>query len=148
MCSTWANSVERGDLSSWAIPRLVAVIEGVLVDVEEVTEKGRFGRTKVTGTNWTWLDVPLKALVQMKRRFPDTAIDLVTFLGDDSAERAASFLNKYGLDDFNEVYAAQFDEWCWSLQFRPEIVQVYDSDMERLQRFGQRGYAVVKVAAF
>ena len=61
MCSTWANSVERGDLSSWAIPRLVAVIEGVLVDVEEVTEKGRFGRTKVTGTNWTWLDVPLKA---------------------------------------------------------------------------------------
>lgn len=140
--------MERGDLSAGAVPRLVAVLEGVLVDVDEVTEKGRFGRTKTVGINWSWLDVPLKSMVQMKRRFPDTAVDIVTFLGDGSAERATEFLNRYGLDDFNEVYDAKFDEWCWSLQFRPEIVQVYDSDLERLYHYGQRGYAVVKGRAF
>jgi len=138
--------VERGDLSYAPVPRLVAVLEGVLIDVEEVTEKGRFGRTKLTGYHWNWLDVPLKSLVQLKRRFPDAAVDIVTFMGEDAATRASDFLGRYGLDDFNEVYAAPFDEWCWSLQFKPEIVQVYDSDMERLYHYGQRGYAVVKGA--
>lgn len=140
--------MENGDLSSWAVPRLVAVLEGVLVDVEVVTERGRFGREKVTGVNWSWLDLPLKNLVSIKRRFPDTAVDVVTFMGDDAAERASAFFAKYGIDDFNEVYAADFKEWCWALSFRPEIVQVYDSDMERLNQYGQRGFAVVRGAAF
>ena len=104
--------MERGDLSSWAVPRLVAVLEGVLVDVSDVTSKGRFSREKVTGTNWSWLDLPLKNLVSIKRRFPDTAVDVVTFLGNDAADRASDFFSKYGIDDFNEVYAADFKEWC------------------------------------
>lgn len=140
--------MERGDLSSWAVPRLVAVLEGVLVDVSDVTSKGRFSREKVTGTNWSWLDLPLKNLVSIKRRFPDTAVDVVTFLGNDAADRASDFFGKYGIDDFNEVYAADFKEWCWALSFRPEIVQVYDSDLERLNQYGQRGYALVKGSAW
>lgn len=140
--------MEKGDLSAHATPRMVAVLEGVLVDVETTKEKGRFGREKVTGVNWSWLDLPLKNLVSIKRRFPDVAVDVVTFMGEDSAERAAAFFSKYGIDDFNDVYAADFKEWCWALSFRPEIVQVYDSDMERLYHYGQRGYAVVKGGAF
>ena len=140
--------MENGDLSGWAVPRLVAVLEGVLVDVDVATSKGRFGREKVTGVNWTWLDIPLKSLVQMKRRFPDVAVDIVTFLGQESADRAGDFLGRYGIDDFNDVYSAGFDEWCWALSFRPEIVQVYDSDMERLNNYGQRGIAVVKGSPF
>lgn len=140
--------MERGDLSAWAVPRMVAVLEGVLIDVDTLTTKGRFGREKVTGTHWSWLDLPLKNLVSIKRRFPDTAVDVVTFLGDEAAERASKFFDKYGINDFNEVYAADFTEWCWALKFRPEIVQVYDSDRERLQRYGQAGYAVVKGGAW
>jgi len=152
MLSAWfvgSVPVEKGDLSAHATPRMVAVLEGVLVDVETTTEKkGLFGREKVTGVNWSWLDLPLKNLVSIKRRFPDVAVDVVTFMGDDAAERASTFFNKYGIDDFNDVYAADFKEWCWSLSFRPEIVQVYDSSMERLYHYGQRGFAVVKGAAF
>lgn len=75
-------------------------------------------------------------------------MDVVTFMGEDSAERASTFFGKYGIDDFNDVYSADFKEWCWALSFRPEIVQVYDSDPERLHHYGQRGYAVVKGGAF
>lgn len=140
--------MEKGDLSGWAVPRMVAVLEGVLVDVDVVTSKGRFGREKVSGVNWSWLDLPLKNLVSIKRRFPDTAVDVVTFMGDDAAERAAQFFDRYGINDFNDVYSAEFDEWCWALSFRPEIVQVYDSDLDRLQRYGQVGYSVVKGGAW
>ena len=136
--------MEKGDLSSWAVPRMVAVLEGVLADVEWQTEKGRFSREKRIGLQVGWLDLPLKNLVSIKRRHPDAAVDVVTFMGDEVAEFAAEFFNRYGIDDFNEVYAAEFKEWCWALSFRPEIVQVFDSDMERLHQYGQRGYAVQK----
>lgn len=139
--------MQNGDLSASAVARMVAVLEGVLIDVDEVHAKGRFGKDKVT-TDWHWLDLPLKNLVSIKRRFPEAAVDIVTFLGDEAAERANGFLNRYGLDDFNEVYAADFKDWCWALPFRPDIVTVYDSDPDRLDHYGQRGYAVVKGSTF
>jgi hypothetical protein len=135
--------MEKGDLSSWAVPRLIVILEGVLVDVVDLTGKGRFGRTKVTGTHWAWLDLPLKMMVSTKRRYEDVAIDVVTFLNQEAADAAADFLARYGIE-MNEVYYTPFEEWCWALQFRPEIVTIYDSDQERLQHYGQKGFAVVK----
>jgi hypothetical protein len=134
--------MEHGDLSSWSVPRIVVVLEGVLVDVDDVVTKGRFGRTKVSGRNWSWLDLPLRNMVSMKRRF-EIAVDVVTFMGEEACDNAAQFFGRHGID-VNEVYASDFEEFCWGLNLRPDIEQVYDSDDERLQRYGQRGYSVVK----
>lgn len=122
---------------------MVVILEGVLVDVDEVVTKGRFGRTKVSGFNWSWLDIPLKNMVSIKRRFPETSMDVVTFMSEEAADNAANFFGRYGIG-VNDVYYAKFEEWCWALSFRPEIVVVYDSDPERLHHYGQRGYSVVK----
>lgn len=122
---------------------MVVVLEGVLVDIDEVIGKGRFGRTKVQGYNWSWLEVPLKNMVSVKRRFPDTSVDVVTFLSEEAADNAANFFSRYDIA-VNDVYYADFKEWCWALSLKPEIVVVYDSDTERLHHYGQRGYAVVK----
>ena len=45
--------MERGDLSAWSVPRMVAVLEGVLIDVDMLTSKGMFGREKVVAVNWS-----------------------------------------------------------------------------------------------
>jgi hypothetical protein len=139
--------MERGDLSAWAVQRMVIVLEGVLVDFDEQVAKGRFGRTKTVARNMVWLDLPLKQAANIKRRYPDIALDIVTFLGEDVAELAAGFFDRNGID-FNEVYAADFDEWCWALSFKPEITTIYDSEMERLMRYGQKGVAVTKGRPF
>jgi hypothetical protein len=133
--------MEKGDLSEWAIPRMVVVLEGVLVDLAEESKRVKLHRE--VSRSYHWLDIPLKRLVYMKRTFEDTAIDVVTFLSEEVANTAAEFFNRIGID-INVCEYQPFDEWTFMLRYRPEIMAVYDSDKERLQRYGQKGVAVTK----
>ena len=72
--------METGDLELWTRPRYIVVIEGVLCRVDPVTRPRRLRRPEVTGFNIQWYDVPLKRLLYMKDRWPNTAQDLVTFI--------------------------------------------------------------------
>lgn len=133
--------MQHGDLSEWAVPRMVLVLEGVLVDLDESSRRVRLHREK--RVNYHWLDIPLKRLVYNKRTFDDMAIDVVTFVSEDVATDAAEFFNRIGVD-VNACEYQPFEEWTFMLRYRPEIVAVYDSDQERLYRYGQRGIAVTK----
>lgn len=133
--------MEHGNLSEWAVPRLVVVLEGVLVDLEETSKRVRLHKERKV--SYHWLDVPLKRLVYMKRTFEDTAIDVVTFISEEVASDAAEFFNRVSIDVNNCEYQP-FDEWTFMLRYRPEVAAVYDSDMERLGHYGQKGVAVTK----
>lgn len=132
--------MERGDLSASAPPRITVVLEGVLADIT-VTETGRW--KKRVDTTVEWRELPLKSIQQLKSRFPEVSIDVVTFLGQDVLERAADFFGRAGIM-VNSIYTEDFDQWTWSLRFRHDIVTIYDSDMDRLMKYGQKGVSVVK----
>lgn len=137
--------MENGDLSDYAVPRLTVVLEGVLAEVD-VTTSGKRWR-KETQTHIGWFETPLKGLVDMRRKFPDTAIDVVTFTSKEIAEAAAQFFLRHNIAA-NSVYYEDYDEFCLMLRFRIDAVSIYDSDEQRLQGFGQKGISVVKGWAF
>lgn len=137
--------MEHGDLSESATPRLTVVLEGVLCNVE-ITETGKRWR-KQTQTHLDWLETPLKGLVDMRRRFPETAIDVVTFISEDIAEAAAQFFLRHDIAA-NRVYYEKLDDFTLFLRFRIDVVSIYDSNPDRLAIFGQKGMSVVKGWAF
>jgi hypothetical protein len=120
----------------------VVVIEGVLCRVDPVVTERRFRGSKVTGYNASWYDVPLKRMLYMKDRWPDTAQDLVTFVSQDFADQAASFLDEVGLQ-YDEIRYRQFSEFTTLLRYQRDLQRVYDSDPARLDQYGQLGHAVV-----
>lgn len=134
--------MERGDLELWTRPRYVVVVEGVLCRVEPVLRERRLRKSVVTGFNAQWYDVPLKRLLYMKDRWPNTAQDLVTFLGQEFCDQAAEFLDEAGLQ-YDEIHYTKLDTFANTLRYKPDIQSVYDSDPARLDRFGQLGHAVV-----
>jgi len=136
--------MEHGDLSTYALPRMVVVLEGVLVDIEETTT-GRI--RKETTRSYHWLETPLKRLVYLRRTYPDTSIDIVTFISSEVATHAADFLDRHDIPITSSEYHT-FSEWAWSLRLHPEIVAIYDSDPERLHKYGQLGVAVVRGGDF
>ena len=121
----------------------MVVIEGVLCRVEPVVRQHRWPRRQeVTGYNVQWYDVPLKRLVYMKERWPNTAQELVTFLSEQFCDQAADFLDEAGIP-YDEIHYRELSRFAQTLRFKPDIQSVYDSDATRLDRFGQLGHAVV-----
>ena len=133
--------MEKGDLELWTRPRYVVVIEGVLCRVEPVTEQ-RWRRSKVTGYNISWYDVPLKRLLFLKDRWPDTAQHLITFISPEFMDQAADFLDAAGMQ-YDEIHYDKLANFSSLLRYKPDIQAVYDSDPARLDGYGQLGRAVV-----
>lgn len=140
--------MQNGDLSEYDQPTVVFVLEGVLCDVTEVEETtGRIRKHRSVSYDLDWYELPLKRIVVLKNAYPDVSIEVVTFTSEAVAERAANHLERIRIP-VNGVSYESFKDWTFSLRFRPEIQTIYDSDLERIHFFGQRGYAVSKGTDF
>jgi predicted component of type VI protein secretion system len=133
--------MEQGDLAVSTRQRAVFVLEGVLASVTPTTSRGLF-RLKVTGWNVHWYDVPIKRCVTNKNRYPQYGLDVVTFLGQDVADIGAEFLTSINFPHDTIEYH-NFRKYTQMLPYQAEIVVIYDSDQDRLERYGQLGRAVV-----
>ena len=134
--------MQNGDLQLWTRPRYIVVVEGVLCRVDPVVKERRFREDKVTGFNIQWYDVPLKRLLYLKDRWPDTGQDLVTFISQDFADQAASFLDECGMQ-YDDIRYQSLSNFTTVLRYQRDVQGVYDSDPARLDRYGQLGHAVV-----
>jgi len=134
--------MQGGDLQLWERPRYIIVIEGVLCRVDPVTRKRRFREPEVTGYNVQWYDVPIKRSLYLKDRWPDTGQELITFVSQEFADQAASFLDQVGMQ-YDEVHYQRFADFTSILPYQRDLQAVYDSDPARLDRYGQLGHAVV-----
>jgi hypothetical protein len=137
--------MEGGDLATSVRPRIVVVLEGVLASISEIEEPSRFlRRPKVTGYNLHWHDAPLKRLVTMKTLYPNTGIDVVTFISQDVADDAADFFNRINLAVSDSVEYHPFLPWSSALRYQTNIGMIVDSDEDRLNSYGQLGRAVTR----
>jgi hypothetical protein len=134
--------MQKGDLELWTRPRYVVVIEGVLCRVQPVVRQRRFRPEEITGYNAQWYDVPIKRLLYMKDRWPDTAQDLVTFISQEFCDQAAQFLDETGLQ-YDGIRYRSLNDFTATLRFQRDIQAVYDEDPARLDQYGQLGHAVV-----
>jgi hypothetical protein len=136
--------MERGDLAVFTRPHYVIVLEGVLVTVENVEGEKRHRWSHPTfTTHWHWLDTPLRRLATNKRRFPEVGAEIVTFIDQDAADQAATFLDSMPLayDSLTYINLGQF---CSLLPYRDGLQVVYDSDPRRLDLYGQLGREVIR----
>jgi hypothetical protein len=134
--------MEQGDLAVSTRQRAVFVLEGVLAQVTPTLGRGII-RQKVTGWSYHWLDVPLKRCVTNKHRHPQYGLDVVTFLGQQVADEAAQFFTSIDFP-YDSIEYRDFTKYVQALPYQPDIVVIYDSDMDRIQRYGQLGRIVVK----
>jgi hypothetical protein len=134
--------MQNGDLELWTRPRYLVVIEGVLCRVEPVTRVRRWRAPAISGYNVQWYDVPLKRLMYMKDRWPETAQNLITFQSQEFCDQAAEFLDEAGLP-YDEIQYRGFSSFITTLRYQRDLQAVYDSDPARLDRYGQLGHAVV-----
>lgn len=140
--------MEKGDIATWTSTRLIVVLEGILA-----TPKHRHGRLRknkkleiLPAEEWEWHELPLKRVVDYVSRM-NVAVEVVTFMGPDVAEAAADFLLRYDLP-VSSIDYADYDWFCQSLKWRPEVEYVIDSDPERMIRYGQRGRLTPRGADF
>lgn len=141
--------MEHGDISSWASTRIIVVLEGVLATPSYGVRYGGMGRKKILNPadEWEWEELPIRYVVDYGRRL-NVAVEVVTFMGEEVAEAAADWFNRYGID-VAEVLAVDFDTFTRSLLWRINDVQrVIDSDFGRIQRYGQLGYATQRGERF
>ena len=134
--------MEHGDLAVSVRQHFVIVLEGVLVTITDITESRRWRPDKVTGHNLHWLDIPLRRLATMRRQFPDTGAEVVTFTDEQIAEEAAIFLDSASVPVDSMSYEP-FDRWVSLLPYKDGLQAVFDSDPDRLDRYGQIGRQVV-----
>ena len=135
--------MERGDLELWERQRIVVVIEGVLCAVSTVEERRRLRKPKATGYNVLWYDLALKRLKVLKQAWPDTGHDYVTFISDGFVDAVAPFLEAARMP-YDTLAYQPFEQFVSVLRFQPEIQAVYDTDPGRLDRYGQKGVAVLR----
>ena len=135
--------MERGDLAISIRPHYVVVLEGVLCQVTDRTTERMWRRPKVTGHNLNWLDLPLRRFATLQRRFPEVGAAIVTFTDEETADMAAEFLDQAGIS-FDELSYQPFDTWVSLLPYRWGLQTIYDSDPDRLDRYGQLGRAVIR----
>ncbi len=136
--------MEGGDLATWGTSRSIVVLEGLLA-VPTYREKRRGLRTPVEvlddPDNWHWSETALKCLQDKIYRL-SMFIDVVTFQGQAIAEAAAEWFQRYDIG-VAVVESYNFDTFCTSLAWRQDIQTIYEASPQRIQRYGQRGYAVV-----
>ena len=140
-CSTF--SVQNGDLSLWDQPRLIIVLEGVLATVTERMQKRRFRKDAVLARNFHWMQLPIKRVVYLKSQWPDTSVEVITFIDQAAADEAAHFFDQAHVP-VSAVSYRPFDRWVEEIKWQPDINTIFDSDTERVQRYGQRGYLVLR----
>lgn len=137
--------MERGDLATSTRPSYAIVLEGVLAEVTPIIRTRRLRSEQVTGYNIHWLDLPLRRLATLKRRFPQIQIDVVTFISQDLVDDAAVFLETARVP-YDSLSYWSFNAWLAIIAFQAEdgLQAVYDSDTDRLDQYGQLGRAVIK----
>lgn len=128
--------MEKGDLAAWTEARIIVVLEGVLCSPKT---NGRIRKHWTDPDEWDWEVMPIKLVWDYTNR-RNVAVEVVTFLGQEVADAAADWLAKYDVP-ISAIESADFDWFCRSLQWRPEVTSVIDSDPNRYQKYGQRGYA-------
>jgi hypothetical protein len=136
--------MEKGDLATWTDNRIVVVLEGVLSQVPpvETHRSGLLGRNKdtewVSADYWGWNKQAIKIINDKAYRL-NTPVDVVTFLAPEVGDMAADWLEKYEVRVSGCEYS-DFDLFCESLSWRPNVHHVIDSVPERLDRYGIRAY--------
>ncbi len=140
--------MEKGDISNWASPRIIVVLEGVLC--RPVPPHKRIFARKATqveadpGT-WSWETIPVQKVVDYGGRL-NVPVEVVTFMGQAIADAAADWMARYDIE-VTSVEAVDFDWFCRSLRWR-QGVRVVDTDPERIQHYGQAGYLTMRGQEF
>jgi len=135
--------MQHGDLAVFVRPRAVVVVEGVLAQVQPITEKKRFRKERDRGYHISWNEIPLKRCVYLKDNWPETALDFVTFVSEDFLDTVVDFLNETRIP-FDICHYQPFDRFTQSLRYQNDVMRVYDSDPTRLDQYGQKGVQVVR----
>lgn len=136
--------MEKGDIASWIDNRIVVVLEGIIAQVPppEVRRSGILGRTKelewASADHWGWSKQAIKVINDKAYRL-SVPIDVVTFLSPEVGDMAADWLDKYEVRVASCEYS-DFDMFCESLSWRPNVNHVIDSVPDRLNRYGIRAY--------
>ena len=133
--------MKDGDLDTFAETSVIVVLEGVLA---ELTYSGRLRKRLRPANDWDWQQLALRRMVQWHRN--NVNVDVVTFVSEFAADLAAEFLVKYGYD-FGSIEYRNFDLFCDALIVR-RPTGVYDSEPQRLNRYGQFGVGTVKGTDF
>lgn len=133
--------MQFGDLQEHHPERLYVVIEGVLANVVvDRTKRGRWIKTDDVQYHIMWYEVPLKRLIVTKERYP-YEIQLVTFIDQDFADRAAIYLSLIEVP-YDGIEYLDLDTFASILPYQRLVRGVYDSDPERLDRYGVYGIGV------
>lgn len=139
-----SHDVQKGDLEASFPERLIIVLEGVLaLVVLEHQHTGRFRRTDTITYHIMWHEVPIKRLIVTKERYPHYEIEIVTFLSESVASQAAEYLQRMDVP-FNSINYRDEDEFIAMLPYQRNVRAIYDSEPERLYRFGQSGVQVIR----
>ena len=144
--------MQGGDLATWQGHRVVVVLEGVLVDLPEAAVKKTLLRRKAKPQplppveSWAWQKLSIKNL-NNTARLHSIPIDVVTFTSEEVAESAGEWFENYYVEVSSTAYR-DFDQFCESIQWTPDVDRVVDSDPLRLSRYGQRGYQCVLGGVF
>ena len=120
------------------------VLEGLLC-VPTYREERRMLRVPVEvlddPDNWIWSQTAIKSLQDKIYRL-SMFLDVVTFEGSAVADAAAEWFQRYDIG-VSGVEHCNFESFCTSLAWRQDIHTIYEASPQRIQRYGQRGYAVV-----
>jgi hypothetical protein len=134
--------VRGNDLALTYRPRVVYVLEGVLCSVERSaprrTIRNLRPKPKVV---LKWSELAVKRLIYLTR-FHAASHEIVTFTSQELADEAAEFFLGLQAPVTTVEYVEDFDNWTFALRFQT-IQAVYDSDSNRLDRYGQVGRAVI-----
>ena len=135
--------MQNGDLGTWEQASLIVVLEGVLCSP---SWKGRLRSRLVDPEQWGWSVTSLRSIGRYT--YGNVPVEVVTFLGEEVADHAAAWLARYDIPVAG-VEAMDFVAFARSLAWRHNTVQgVVDSDVERLARFGQKGFQTVQGGEF
>jgi hypothetical protein len=136
--------MQNGDLSTWVDTRVVVVLEGIIAQIPD-PELHRTGITRQKKTiewapadKWGWSKQAIKVINDKAYRL-NTPIDVVTFLSPEVGDSAADWLDKYEVRISSCEYS-DFEMFCESLSWRPNVHHVVDSEPSRLDHYGIRAY--------
>ena len=135
--------MQDGDLGVYEREELIVILEGVLCDVYHTETTGKLWKRRGGSTHLDWHDVPLKRLIMVKKNYPHFELTIVTFVSQEVADHAAQFLVNAHID-YDTLSYVPMEDFVMTLRYRPRVRAVYDSEPERLDRYGQAGIAVVK----
>jgi hypothetical protein len=81
-------------------------------------------------------------MVYLKSKWPDNSLEVITFIPD-VLDTMVEFLDEAQIP-YDKASHADFHQFCNLMRFQNDLQVVYDSDYDRLQRYGQYGVSVVR----